>query len=492
MAEKRSSNPGPVDYGAAAVEFQRMPILGRMVAMHRMNRETLGLPKCLDKDLEDATFLVYNSMEAPTRIFHNIDHVIDLHIGCDPIQVSAIAFHDVIYYKIDGGLSDDQRKYIGDVINERDDGVVAITEQKLDTSIEMVMDVFGYNYGQVLDPYKGMNEFLSACLAARVHSSLDNGRTPLLTKSLNAKRSACIEATIPFRGLDEKGRTPPEALFDRLETVNQTYDLGWDEEELVLAVQRAVDLGNRDLENFSWTDRAAFLSNTWKMLPEHNMKLRKTFYFISDIAQAMRNQSKFFQFLNPENVFLSFRDPETEAISKKKNVQAKRNIETSLIYMNCKYLSLSVLSAIAELTGGDAPISMFMGDRPISRHRMNALSLIDFLDMESEPAKDLKYDKDVMNLLRDGRKLESKFDTKKSLFSVFIYKHIGDDGVNECMKFAPHPMDKTNAMLLLQALPSKVALEILMASSKMTLTRKVEINLIMSKISQSYNDSLEK
>ena len=485
----RSSEPGPADYDSVAVEFQRLPILARMVSMHKMNRETLGLPKCLDKDLEDAAFLVYSSMEAPTRIFHNIDHCIDLHIGCDPIQVSAIAFHDVIYYKIDGGLSGDQKKYIGDVINERDDGVVAITQQKLDTFIEMVMDVFGYKYGQVLDPYKGMNEFLSACICIRVHSSLDNGRTPLLTKSLNAKRSACIEATIPFRGLDEKGRTPPEALFDRLETVNQTYHLGWDEKELVLAVQRAVDLGNRDLENFSWTDRGAFLSNTWKMLPEHNMKLRQTIYNVSDFSLVMRNQSKFFQFLNPETVFLSFRDPETEAFAKEKNAEAKRNIETALIYMNCKYLSLSVLSAIAELTGGDAPISMFMGDLPISRHRINALSLTDFLDMKSEPAKDLKYDKDVMYLLREGRKLESTFDSKKSPFAAFIYNRIGDDGLNECIKFAPHPMDKTNAMLLLQALPSKVALEILMASSKMTLTRTVEIDLIISTISQSSDDS---
>ena len=486
--KRKSLDTVPLDYPVGTSE--RMPILSRMVTMHRHNRQALGLPDCPHKDLEDCAFLIYDSMEAATRTFHNIDHLVDLVKGADPIQISAIAFHDIVYYQIDGGLNDMQREYLHDIITEKD-GIIAITEEKRESTIEMVMDIFGYKYGQVLDPFKGMNEFLSACIGARVYVALDKkgGCDPNISNSLNAKRTACIEATIPFRGPDEKGRSPPEALFDRLKVVNQTYDLGWDEEELVSEVQRSADLGNRDLENFSWTDRSAFLSNTWKLLPESNVALRQNVHYISELAFAMKKMAGFFAFLNPETIYYSFRDPEAEAIVQEKTAEAKKNIDTSLTYMRCKYLALSVLSAVAELSGGDAPISFFMGDRPTTHVRSKSMNLEEFLDMEHEPAKGLKFDKDVLKLLCEGRKLETKFDEKRSPLGANLYAHIGDDGVKESIKYAVHPMDKTNALLLLQSLPSKLVVTILAACSELAITRSAEISLILDTFSEGSDDS---
>jgi hypothetical protein len=344
-----------------------------------------------------------------------------------------------------------------------------------------VMDIFGYKYGQVLDPYKGMNEFLSACLACRMYSSLDINRCEqTLSLSYNAKCAACIEATIPFRGPDDKGRMPPEALFDRLGHVNEKYLLGWEEDEIVGAVQRAIDLGNRDLENFSWTDRAAFLSNTWKLLPESNVALRTDFFYLADMALAMKKMTGFFEVLNPDTIFYSFRDPKAEAIAMKKNAEAKKNIDTAFKYMRCKDLALSFLSAVAELSGGGAPISFFTGDMQITSTPMS-ITLENFLS-QREPSKELECDEDVWKILYNGRKLETVFDTKHSPLAAFLYAHIGDVGMKESIKYAVHPMDKENALLLLQSIPAKPRLEILSACSEVALTRRAEIAQIIEKL----------
>jgi len=483
MERRESHAIARVNYAKAGAT-KDTPKLARLVIMYRHIRRFLGLPECPNQELEKCSFLIYESMEASSRTFHNFEHIMDLSKGADPIQIAAIAFHDVIYYHIDGGLSNRQREYLHDVIVEKD-GIVSITKEKLETSVEMVMDIFGYKYGQVLDPYKGMNEFLSACLGCRIYSLLDRNRCEqTLSLSVNAKCAACIEATIPFRGPDDKGRSPPEALFDRLGCVNEKYDFGWEEAKIVGAVQRAADLGNRDLENFSWTDRAAFLSNTWKLLPESNVALRNHSVYLSELALAMKKMAGFFEFLNPETIYFSFRDPKAEAIVTEKTAEAKRNIDTAFVYMRCKYLALSFLSAVAELSGGDAPISFFTGDLQ-NTHTPMSITLENFLG-KCEPAKGLEYNEDVWKILHEGRKLETDFDTKHSPLGAFLYAHIGDVGMKESIKYAVHPMDEENALLLLQSIPAKPRLEILSACSEVALTRRAEIVRIIDELGHDH------
>ena len=45
-------------------------------------------------------------------------------------------------------------------------------------------------------------------------------------------------------------------------------ELGLAGAQLDLIVERALRLGNRDVENFADNDAARFLDNTWKLLPE--------------------------------------------------------------------------------------------------------------------------------------------------------------------------------------------------------------------------------
>ena len=457
--------------------------LERMVILHKHGWELLGLPPCTDEQLEKLALLIYDSMEAPSRTFHNVEHLRDLSVGTvDTIQQSAIAFHDLIYYQIDGGLSNAQREYLHDIVVEKEDTTNEITTLKLEAAMEMVMDIFGFTYGQVLNPYKGMNEFLSACVCVRVNLEMDRKRSPVRKMmSLTAKCAACIEATIPFRTSDEDGRSPPEALFERLKKVNVTYDLQWDEEETVKTVQRSVDLGNRDLDNFSWTDRGKFLTNTWKLLPESNVALRTSVYYLSDLSLAMKKMADFFEFLDPETLYFSFRDTKMEAMNKIKTTQARKNINTALHYMRHKLVALSVLSAIAELSGGDVPISLFVGDFPTEGRPMSS-HIEDFLDTDYLPSDDVDIDHAVLKLLREGRTKDSFFDRNKSYLAALIYAHIGQRGMEECLKYIVHPMDEAHSWLLLRNLPISLSHEILSACSNLAITRRLEISKIVDKL----------
>jgi len=465
----------------------------RMVMHAKYCFKALGLQELTDEQLEEVAILIYDSMEAPTRTFHTVEHLHELCQGADALQHIAIAFHDLIYYTIDGGLSDAQRDYVGDLITEQD-GIVKITNVKLEPLMVMAMDIFGYTYGQTLDPYKGMNEFLSAGICIRclvkVNESGTGGGVPLSQMlPLLIQIVACIEATIPFRTPDDQGRNPPDILFSRLQTLNNQYSIQWDEATMTRIVQRATDLGNRDLDSFSSTDRKKFLTNTWDLLPESNVALRQTSFYLNDIVLALSKMAKFFEFLDPETLYFSFRDDATELINKGKTAEAINNINTALTYMHCMLLKTSILSAVAMLTGGDAPKSLFMGDVPPrylpTIHRPPSRHLTDYLDIEYQPAKGLKLNEFVLKLLIEGREHETTFDTKNCPISYFIYAHIGDVGLKKSIEYCKQPMNETTSLQLLESLPLNLTLDILAACANLAITRRKRIHKIMEQFREN-------
>jgi len=446
----------------------------------RMNRLVKEMQTCLDDLdasaeyplLEKWACIVYESMSSPSRTFHSVQHVFDISIEANSIQKLAAYFHDVVYYSIDGGLSEDQDTYIGDIICEKD-GVVSIAKGKsFDNNILMTMDIFGFEAGKVLDPFKGMNEFLSAALAVRCYQEA-------LDPVYLAHIAACIEATIPFRKPDTDGKTPIECLYERMVKVNDTYNLELVDIEIVKSAQMAADLGNRDLGNFATPERAVFLSNTWNLLPESNISLRNTTVFrISNFAKALQKMTGFFENLVPEDLFQSFRDDEYEAIMAKKTEAARQNIHVALNYMNCKRLSIAVVAAIAELTGGDAPLALFLGDLPERHHVSTSIEdLIYCCDREPNPGVEL--DRRVFELLNDGRESESNFDIKNSPLAAYIYSLIGTYGIDRCNKFAVHPMDKEKAVGVLTALPRECVATIVAACAEIAITRRDALDKMM-------------
>jgi len=144
-------------------------------------------------------------------------------------------------------------------------------------------------------------------------------------------------------------------------------------------------------------------------------------------------------------------------------------------------LAISVLAAFAELTGGDAPVAMFLGDLPEPHHISPS---IEDLIVPKKRHKNLTLDERVLALLRDGREGESDFDIKTSPMAAFIYSEIGDDGLKEAMTLLSHPMDKQHSKALLLSLPKRCVAEIGMACSHIAITRSNLLKDLVLKIQE--------
>jgi hypothetical protein len=239
-------------------------------------------------------------------------------------------------------------------------------------------------------------------------------------------------------------------------------------------------ISNRDLSNFATPERAVFLSTTWNLLPESNICLRNTTVFrISNFATALQKMTGFFEHLDPNSLFVSFRDPDYEKTVVRRTEIAKQNIQVALDYMYCKRLSISVVAAIAELSGGDAPLALFLGDLP-ERHHVS--TSIEDLIHACEPEVGLKLDRRVFQLLNDGRESESNFDIKNSPLAAYIYSLVGADGVDRCMQYAAHPMDKEHAIALLNALPRECVAKIVAACAEIAITRRDTLHKMMQEL----------
>ena len=246
-------------------------------------------PSIANCAIEKAAILIYESMSAPNRTFHDVRHVFDLlDFDADSIQTLAAFFHDAIYYSVDGGLSDMQANILKGVIVEDDDGeggtIVRLSSTICDEDrqICMVIRCFGFEPGQILNPFHGLNEILSAAVAVRILSDV-LGDLHLL------QIAACIEATIPFRKPDENGKSCSQLLHERLGRINSDWELKMTDDEVINATKKALTLANMDVINFSSAEHGHFLSNTWKILPENNITLRTDgASYISNFALALQ------------------------------------------------------------------------------------------------------------------------------------------------------------------------------------------------------------
>ena len=453
----------------------------------RLQRLTTGLNTSLhalgasatNAQLEDWSTLVYESMSASSRDFHGIDHVFAVSGDEDEydedspdraqkqaVQTLSAYFHDIIYYTVDGGLSDEQAQLLeGVIVEDSSDGSVHLSENAYDSNdpadvpMAMLMGVFGFQPGQKLNPFGGLNEFLSAALFIRCLQDV-------LPLEHMFRIAACIEATVPFRKPDKEGSLPPMVLFNRLMAVRNQFrdELGaMSMSDLVLTVQQAQLLANRDVANFAG-DISVFLSNTWNLMPETNLKMRQKVYRISSFAHSLVKMAGFFNFLDPTTIYRSFEGVPSDDEMASKVSKATENLAIAKKYMNAKLLSISVLAALAEKTGGDSSLSMWVGDP--RKPGIVTPKMEDDIEPIPDPSSGVELDETVFRILRDGRESASSFDIRNSPLAAFLYGLIGDDGLTKSLEHAVYPMTAEDAEQLLQSLPHSAISRIAWACSK--------------------------
>jgi len=235
----------------------------------------------------------------------------------------------------------------------------------------------------------------------------------------------------------------------------------------------AVTFANRDVANFAEHDVTKFLDNTWKLLPETNPSLRtQGVYSIKSYRMALQKMEGFLRTLDPGTIFAQHGGVPPEKEYKQMCRRAERNVSTAREYLAIKLLTAAILEALAEISGGDAPVSLFMGDIGA---KQKGSRLEDYLP-DDKPVAGISFDKTLHNLLAYGRASSSNFDLQNSPLSLFIYLHLGVDGFRSLLGAAKHMFDGSiTPRAFLEALPSSMIAEIADSCASMAFTRAPDL-----------------
>jgi hypothetical protein len=419
-----------------------------------------------DTAIERIGVMVHRAMSTQQRSFHTPEHIFDLSDQQDAHITLAAIFHDVVYYQVDDGFMPEIAELLSPYLS-LEKGAVRIREgvPSTDRAFAGCAAVFGFSPGQELSPFGGLNEFLSALLMDVLLVTTVSDVDLLIA-------TACIEETIPFRGPDSDGKRPPERLRRRLHSVNQTFSLGLSEEDLDRTVVAAVCFSNRDVNNFAEEDPGRFLDNTWKLLPESNPSLRfRGLYTIRNYSTALMKMEGFLTHLPAENVFNSYDgfpgDDEYAALLER----TAFNLRTAGQYLGIKMITAGILLALADLTGGDAPVAFFMGD--ISP-RDEQSDLAAFLPQTPACCGRSDDEEDVIfRLLKHGRASASQFDLKNSPLSLYVYRSLDDDSIRQCVNSSRHFLaGDSSAGEYLESVPNHLTSAIAEAASYLAFTRR--------------------
>ncbi|MCC5944131.1 MAG: hypothetical protein JJT94_04300 [Bernardetiaceae bacterium] len=365
-----------------------------------------------DIAIEQLSLSLYAALENPKRDFHNTLHVLDISKGLSPISTLAALYHDFVYWQVDGALPalDFFETWVSIDTDKRFHFYKAAHSQS--PFFEHYDAIFAIFDMLEVTPFgKGTNEFLSAAIAVHYLA-------PYLEKVDLYSIMSSIEATIPFR------LPAPVSSYELLES--RLLNLGLSLAQVEVCVHRAVELANRDVANFASPDVGLFLDNTWKLLPEmHDFIIKSGSYLVSEYEGAVSQMYNFLNFVQPEMIFHNYKNnPPTDELQALRN-QAAANLAIAKDYLEAKRITMLLLRAIAEESGGDAPISFFLGD--VRYYNLGVIPRAeDYLPPITKP---MQTDHKVLHFLDKGRIKDTHFDLKNSPLAAFVYKFLGQEGV---------------------------------------------------------------
>lgn len=360
------------------------------------------------------------AMSAHGRNYHNLDHVFGFVEPDDPIITLAAMYHDVVYYQVDQGFTPEILAIIIPYLYELEgEFYISGNIPEKDKLVWMTLDVFNLKAGQKLTSVDALNEFLSAIVLVRELGDIVDIKDLM-------RMIVCIEATIPFRGKDKSGLTPFEVMAKRLRQIAKKYcHSPLEPHSIENTIKTAVLFSNKDIGNFSEEDPARFLDNTWKLLPETNIALRdRDAYSIRSYRSALQKMRAFMMFVKPELVFNQYHGVPSDSEYKLMLERAETNIKIAREYLKIRLVTIAILEALAQISGGDTPLSIFMGD--LSDGGGNSPRIEDFLPAIPTPSW-VDNAPVIRDLLDVGRASESNFDTRNSRLSLFVFKFLTPD-----------------------------------------------------------------
>ncbi len=422
-------------------------------------------------DVERIAIMINEAMSVQTRSFHTPAHIFDLIDPANPHTNLAALFHDLVYCQVDHGFTPAIAASVESSIEQRDGGLFIRTGAAPgDRQLSLALTVFGLAPGQKLEPNGGMNEFLSSLVMLRSLGAV----VPEADLALTA---GCIEQTIPFRGPDENGRSPADRLEERLAKASLTLALGLSRKKILEGARWAVSFANRDVANFAERKVGRFLDNTWKLLPESNPALRtQGIYSIRSYRLALQSMEGFLRGLDPRTIFARHRGVPSAAEYARMEQRARRNVTAARDYLGMKLLAAAALEAFAEISGGDAPMSYFMGELDGNEKGSRLEHYLPRRSAKAGSSPRRPLDATLHDLLAKGRASSSRFDLQNSPLALFIGENVGAEGVAALLAAARQMFAGEIAPgAFLEKLPARVAVAIAVGCANMAFARRVQL-----------------
>jgi hypothetical protein len=317
-----------------------------------------------------------------------------------------------------------------------------------------------------------MNEFLSAAVAAR----LLQDHLPLADVLAVV---ACIEATVPFRPLAADGLDCTARLAARVrQQAGTLLELppGDALEAFVTGVMRdAVVIANRDLASFAEPEPGRFISGTWLLMEESNAPLAAVgVYTLDDYREALTRMQAFLDGLVAARIFHRYAGVPDAPSFERMTQTAAGNVGFASVYLRLKITSISLVQALAAETGGNGPVSMFLGDiRANPAHGANPQSPQHHLP----PAPCQQgLDTRILDWLEKGRPEDSRSDLTVSPLTAYMYRCLGPDGCAQALQQARRmAAGELSARDFLLTLPSDMLGAIIDSCASIAVSRRARL-----------------
>jgi hypothetical protein len=429
-------------------------------------------------EIERLAMLVHSAMENKRRAYHSSNHVFHMCEGMNPRQVLAAVFHDVVYYQLDGGFPQQAAALLEPIVRNENGALVLNAIGTHDTALQLCADIFGFKPGQALPLFGGMNEFLSAAVAARLLQ-------PHLQMCDLIAIIACIEATVPFRGKDAAGRDFAFLLAGRIREQSRTLLKTLSDEEIERHVAQvmldAIKIANRDVDGFAEPNPGKFLSATWQLIEESNAPLVAVgVYTLQDYRGALARMEKFLGGLNPKNIFHHYGHYPDDAEIARLNEAARKNLAFSCDYLGAKITSIAIIEALALETGGNCPVSMFLGDIHSPHGKPDRVE--DFLPPVNF-VTELKSR--LLLVLEQGRAQESSSDLTHSPLTAYIYRYMGHEGSLQALQQSKRMFaGELSALEFLKSLNPEMIKAITDACAHIAISRREALQKLQIQISK--------
>ena len=427
--------------------------------------------------VEHMAVLVHSAMETPRRHYHCSDHALHMCEGMNPRQVLAATFHDIVYYQLDNGFPARVAYLLKPLVGKQGDDLVLREIAPDDQAMQLCFDIFGFQPGQVLPLFRGLNEFLSAAVATRLLQ--DHIGLPDLIAV-----QACIEATVPFRAPVPPGHDCSQELAERVRQQARTRLPLADGPELdhfVTAVMvDAIAIANRDVGGFAEPSPARFVAATWLLIEESNAPLASVgVYTLQDYREALTRMQTFLEGLQAERVFQHYANQPSPEEFQRLTAAAGTNIAFAAAFLRLKIASISIIEALALATGGNGPVSMFLGDIRSSHGTPERVE--DYLPAGPDSPE---LDAQLLLVLEKGRPEDSKNDLTISPLTAYMYRCLGDAGSARVLADARHMVaGETTPQAFLATLAPGMVASIIDACARIAVSRRERLLALKSALS---------